>query len=105
MVLGRDHSRSMARFQESSVPRLELLFPILPKVPSVTAQRPSLLPRLILLPGALGIPLIYTSHQVSKELRTARLARALASALLSRRTWDIENAKDRTNLRQVQLRE
>jgi len=60
LFLGRDHSWSIARFQESSAPRLELLFPIFLKVLSVTAQRPNLLPRLILLPGALGIPLIYT---------------------------------------------
>ena len=38
-------------------------------------------------------------------LRAAELARRLASALLSRGTWEIEKSSDRANFRQVQFRE
>src|SRR6202040_2588163 len=38
-------------------------------------------------------------------LRAAALAKRLASALLSRRTWEIEKSSDRANFRQIQFRE
>ena len=37
--------------------------------------------------------------------RTAALAKPLASALFSRRTWEMENLIERANLRQIKLRE
>lgn len=43
------------------------------------------------------------SYRVS--LRTAELARQLASALFSRGTWEMENLMERASLRQIKLRE
>lgn len=37
--------------------------------------------------------------------RTAEFAKRLASALCSRRTWEMENSNERASLRQIQWRE
>jgi hypothetical protein len=41
----------------------------------------------------------------ASALRAAELARSLASALSSRRTWAIEKSSDRANFRQIQFKE